>query len=134
VLTTAIASTNFLKAVLRISRAHQENFYPRVTFQSICRTKQFHVLKQRVFIFNQCGGGGAFFDFLERIRPKNKLGEFQFWGRDLLQKRKNKKQQILSFRSSKIKIKNPRIGSTNQTQFGLDSGYFKGTMIPVPIS
>jgi hypothetical protein len=95
----ALASTKFLKAVLRISRAHQGNFYPRVTFQSICRTKQFHVLKQRVFIFNQCGGGGAFFDFLERIRPKNKLGEFQFWGRDLLQKRGKKKEKTKNNKS-----------------------------------
>ncbi len=75
------------------------------------------------FNFQPLWWGGPFFDFLERIRPKNKLGEFQFWGRDLLQKRKkkkNKKQQILSFRSSKKRKKKIRIffrkGITKKTK------------------
>jgi hypothetical protein len=72
-------------------------------------------------IFNQ--GGGRFFEFSERIRPKNKLG-VPVLGQDLLQKRKKEKTANPEFQIIKKK-KNPPHSSTNQTQFGLDSRYFK---------
>ncbi len=56
------------------------NFCPRAHFIHLPRkgrTKEFHVLTNVFIIFNQ--GGGRFFEFSERVRPKNKLGEFQFW-------------------------------------------------------
>jgi hypothetical protein len=46
-------------------------------------------------------------------------------GPGLLQKRKKQKTTNPQFQIIKKKRKNPHIGSTNQTQFGLDSGYFK---------
>jgi hypothetical protein len=75
-------------------------FYPSTTsgpYEIVSRAQQ------RVLIFNQCGG--RFFDFSKGIRPKNKLGEFQFWVGIFFRKEKKEKTANPEFRIIKKKEK-----------------------------